>query len=520
MTLGLPRFEELINASKKVKTPVLTIFSEDTTTEPQKAWKLKTDIKRARIQDLMCSSTHEPKSFPGLDTYLDMPDNDRWAKTDDTKRTLKCTFTRQSLIQHATDIYEIVNALRDMSLSKNCAFAYDDEPVGDTHLYMRMRNSRNFFEFAKKILDTTVKGSAKIPEVNIRVENNSFVIDTEGVDIGHIHGLQGMDHNKIQCNDIFKIRAMYGIEAARNALLKEMHAVLSFDGSYVNMRHYMTIVDWMTWRGDITALTRHGVKKMMEGSTPLKRATFEQPVEIFHHAAVKGLCDELSGVSEQLLIGKEPRCGSHFNGCVTETAYQKVWDEDVWNPPVPDVEEDEGVDTWVPQQSTLPDRSWETHTTYATKRQKVGAPGFENVHTPAQSMPAWAQTQAATPAQSMPAWAQTQAATPAQSMPAWAQTQAPKQHSPESPTYSPESPAYSPTSPAYSPTSPAYSPTSPAYSPTSPAYSPTSPAYSPTSPAYSPTSPAYSPTSPVVRKIRDKSNMDELSPSKKQKIKN
>jgi len=70
-------------------------------------------------------------------------------------------------------------------------------------------------------------------------------------------------------------------------------------------------------------------------------------------------------------------------------------------------------------------------------------------------------------------------------------------YSPTSPAYSPTSPAYSPTSPAYSPTSPAYSPTSPAYSPTSPAYSPTSPAYSPTSPAYSPTSPAYSPTSPA-----------------------
>ena len=116
----------------------------------------------------------------------------------------------------------------------------------------------------------------------------------------------GINFNKIQCNDIFEIRAKYGIEAARNALLKEMHAVLSFDGSYVNMRHYMTIVDWMTWRGDITALTRHGVKKMMESCTPLKRATFEQPVEIFHNAAYKGLHDELKGVSEQLLIGKEP----------------------------------------------------------------------------------------------------------------------------------------------------------------------------------------------------------------------
>ena len=41
------------------------------------------------------------------------------------------------------------------------------------------------------------------------------------------------------------------------------------------MRHLMIIVDWMTWAGGITALNRHGVKKMMGGATPVKRATFE-----------------------------------------------------------------------------------------------------------------------------------------------------------------------------------------------------------------------------------------------------
>ncbi|XP_013918320.1 PREDICTED: DNA-directed RNA polymerase II subunit RPB1 [Thamnophis sirtalis] len=69
-------------------------------------------------------------------------------------------------------------------------------------------------------------------------------------------------------------------------------------------------------------------------------------------------------------------------------------------------------------------------------------------------------------------------------------------YSPTSPSYSPTSPSYSPTSPNYSPTSPNYTPTSPSYSPTSPSYSPTSPNYTPTSPNYSPTSPSYSPTSP------------------------
>ena len=237
----------------------------------------------------------------------------------------------------------------------------------------------------------------------------------------HIHSLSGIDFNHIQCNDIFEIRAKFGIEAARAALLKEMHAVLSFDGSYVNMRHYMTIVDWMTWNGNITALTRHGVKKMMESATPLKRATFEQPVEIFHNAAVKGLHDELTGVSEQLLIGKEPRCGSHFNGCITEQKYQEQWDKDDWQPSG-DEEENifEGADTWRPMQNVAPDDSWNTHMTYATSRDPWQQP---QEHT-RQQQPAWQQQQ-------QPAWQQ-------QQQPAWQQQQQPawqQQQQPASPTY-------------------------------------------------------------------------------------
>ena len=47
---------------------------------------------------------------------------------------------------------------------------------------MRVTHKKNFFQYAKHVLDATVKGSPNIPEVNIRVENNSFVVDTQGVD--------------------------------------------------------------------------------------------------------------------------------------------------------------------------------------------------------------------------------------------------------------------------------------------------------------------------------------------------
>ena len=493
VTLGVPRFEELINAAKKIKTPILTLFS-GTTLRPENAWKLKTEIQRTTLRDILtCHDFTLDQQV--LDAYLELPDNKKWNKAKPPKKVLRCIIDRKKMIQCGLTMPAILRSLR--TRLKYMCFAYSDHATGNITLLARSRKEDSFYQHVKTSLDTTLKGSENIPRVSIRTERGEFVIDTEGIDIEHVHTVPGINERTIQCNDIFAIRNTYGIEAARAALLKEIHAILSFDGSYVNIRHLMTIVDWMTWGGNITALNRHGVKKMMAGATPIKRATFEQPVEILHNAAVKGLHDELNGVSEQLLIGKMPACGSHFNGVVVEQDYQKLWDNDIWIPP--DTEDAPmPVDTWRPTQND----TWESHTTFA----QAELPAWQQPQAMPQQpawqqppampqQPAWQQPQAM-PQQ--PAWQQPQQPAWQQpQQPAWQQPQQPAWQQPKQETYSPASPAYSPASPAYSPASPAYSPTSPAGSPASPAYSPTSPAYSPTSPAYSPTSPAYSPTSPA-----------------------
>ena len=539
VTLGVPRFEELINAAKKIKTPSISVFS-DTVLRPEKAWKIKTEIQRTRVQDLTIIHTYVNTITPELQQYLTCPDNKRWDTENIPNNILKCIISRKKMVQNDVSTKDIILQVRN----KKIAIAYHDNLTDDVHLYMRTNN--DFFKYAKQVLDTTIKGSKYIHKVDIRTEGTQFVVDTEGIDLRFLKSLQSIDQTKTQCNDIFAIRDAYGVEAARAALLKEMHTVLSFDGSYVNIRHLMVIIDWMTWTGNITALTRHGVKKMMDDTTPLKRATFEQPVEIFHHAAVKGLHDKLSGISEQLLIGLNPKCGSYYNEVVTEKDYQQKWDTDTWQPPAPPVEE-ELFDDWT-------GTAWDTQSTFATRAPQCGekksptyapqsptyapqsptyAPAWQQQQTPAVQQqtsavpqsptyapqsptyaPAWQQQQ--TPA--VPAWQQQQ--TPAVQQqtsavpqsptyapqsptyaPAWQQQQTPakkkQRYSPASPAYSPAAPAYSPASPAYSPASPAYSPASPTYSPAVPAYSPASPAYSPAAPAYSPASPAYSPASPA-----------------------
>jgi DNA-directed RNA polymerase II subunit RPB1 len=82
-----------------------------------------------------------------------------------------------------------------------------------------------------------------------------------------------------------------GIEAVRNALLKELRAVISFDGSYVNYRHLATLADVMTYRGYLMAITRHGINRVDSG--PMMRCSFEETVEILMDAAIFSEKDDL-----------------------------------------------------------------------------------------------------------------------------------------------------------------------------------------------------------------------------------
>ena len=462
--------------------------------------------------------TYDNTITPQLQQYLNCPDNQRWDTKNVPAHILTCHFSRKKMIQRDITLQDVCQGVR--KLGKNIVVAYFDNLLDDIQLFVRVKNEDKFFKYVKMVMDTTIRGSSHIRQVNIREEMARFIIETEGIDLVHLKRLPSIDHSKTQCNDIFAIREVFGIEAARAALLKEMHQVLSAYGIYVNMRHFMVIIDWMTWTGGINALTRHGVKKMMDDSTPLKRATFEQPVEIFHHAAVKGLKDTLSGVSEQLLIGNPPQIGSYYNDVVINQQYQKMWDNDDWQPPEEIIEDDLFGD-WTG--TAVPTSEWESHQTFATTSEVTNETKVKTWQQQQGSAWQYLQTQQQPPA--VVPWLQQQAVP--SGAPAWQQHQAPLPQSPayapQSPTYGPSdgpsdspsdgpqkkkqktttdepyvpvSPTYCPKSP-YSPASPAYSPASPAYSPASPSYSPASPAYSPASPAYSPASPAYSPASPT-----------------------
>ncbi len=62
-----------------------------------------------------------------------------------------------------------------------------------------------------------------------------------------------VDSSRTSSNDLIEIMNDLGIEAVRNALLRELRSVIEFDGSYVNYRHLAILCEV-----GLTLLPGHG----------------------------------------------------------------------------------------------------------------------------------------------------------------------------------------------------------------------------------------------------------------------
>ena len=80
-------------------------------------------------------------------------------------------------------------------------------------------------------------------------KKDNWVIETDGCALQWTLGVNFVDHKWTTSNNINEIFSVLGIEAVRQALIKEIWEVLGFYSIYVNYRHISTLCDVMTQRG-------------------------------------------------------------------------------------------------------------------------------------------------------------------------------------------------------------------------------------------------------------------------------
>ena len=118
----------------------------------------------------------------------------------------------------------------------------------------------------------------------------------------------GIDPSRTISNDIYEVYEMFGIEAAKRVLMKEIKEVIKGGGSYVNYRHLSLLVDTMTNRGYLMSIDRFGINRGNIG--PLAKCSFEETTDQLFKASIFGELDKLNGVSSNIMMGQIPKCGT------------------------------------------------------------------------------------------------------------------------------------------------------------------------------------------------------------------
>lgn len=549
VTLGVPRLKEIINVSKQLKTPSLTVFlTGPAAKDPEKAKDVLCKLEHTTLKKVTCNTAiyydPDPKNTviaedeEWVSIFYEMPDHDLSRTSPwllrielDRKRMVDKKLTMEMIADRihggfGNDVHTIYTDDNADKLVFRLRIAGEDKGAEGQEEQVDKMEDDVFLRCieANMLSDLTLQGIPAISKVYMNQPQTDdkkriiitpeggfkavadWILETDGTALLRVLSEQQIDPVRTTSNDICEIFEVLGIEAVRKAIEREMDNVISFDGSYVNYRHLALLCDVMTAKGHLMAITRHGINRQEVGA--LMRCSFEETVDILMEASVHAEVDPVKGVSENIMLGQLARCGT---GC-----FDLVLDVEKCK---------HGME--IPQNVVMGAGFYGNFAGSPSNREysPSHSPWNSGV-TPSYNGAAWSPAGNMSPSAGFsPAGNMDGGASPyGDGGGGWSPAQSPGDlmgalsprtpvyggmspgiYSPASPGFSMTSPHYSPTSPSYSPTSPAagqspvspsYSPTSPSYSPTSPSYSPTSPSYSPTSPSYSPTSPSYSPTSP------------------------
>tara|TARA_B110000046_G_C12947937_1_gene378831 strand:+ start:149 stop:1246 length:1098 start_codon:yes stop_codon:yes gene_type:complete len=146
-----------------------------------------------------------------------------------------------------------------------------------------------------------------VGEVNVNQEKE-YILETDGTNLPEIYTCKYVNSEKTISNDINEIYNVFGIEAARSALINEITDVVKQEGEYINHRHIELLCDSMTYRGSLSSINRQGINKGDVG--PLAKCSFEDTTDQLIKASIFSEKDSLNGVSSNIMLGQLAPCGT------------------------------------------------------------------------------------------------------------------------------------------------------------------------------------------------------------------
>ncbi|MEN4018122.1 MAG: DNA-directed RNA polymerase subunit A'' [Methanobacterium sp.] len=285
VTLGLPRLIEIVDARKKISTPTMAIyFEEKYRTDEEFVRKVANQIGKSSMNDILKNFN---LNYADMNVVVELDLEkiiERRLDLDDIKERIEKAFKR----------VQIDNSMLSF------------EPPSPTIRELRL--------LADKVRDLQISGVKNIGKVVISKEGSEWVIHTEGSNLGSVLKMEGIDKVRTTTNDIHEIEKVLGIEAARNAIIREAQNTMEEQGLTVDVRHIMLVADMMTADGSVKSIGRHGISG--EKASVLARASFEETGKHLLRASIRGEIDHLTGIIENIIIGQPIPLGTGSVGVI------------------------------------------------------------------------------------------------------------------------------------------------------------------------------------------------------------
>lgn len=273
VTLGLPRLIEIYDAKKEPNTPSMKIYLGPDYDNEKKAIEVAKRIKEVKLKDFVISDV------------IDL-----------TNLTVSCVLDTVKLKKFDLKPEKLVKHIRLKNI---------DVEIKSKELKVTSKKTENvnLHKLKYKLLESHIKGVKNISHVIVsKDERDEWVITTLGSNLSKVLKIEGVDETRTVCNNPFEILDVFGVEAARNAIIREAVNTIEEQGLGVDIRYVSVLADLMTSEGTIMGIGRYGIAGNKD--SVIARMAFEETKKHLINASISGERDPLRGHVENIIMNQ------------------------------------------------------------------------------------------------------------------------------------------------------------------------------------------------------------------------
>ena len=306
---GLPRLIEIVDAKKIPSKPIIDIYlKKEYSKDKKKTEKVAREINSIHLGDVadIIDDLEKKKIYLKLDTSA-MKDEGV------TLRMIKTVLEKHGKVHEKGNVLMLsvtpkVKKSKKKKKSDNAGSKASGESESESGKEEGTLTLKSIRKLSRKLNDAVVKGIPGIKRAVVIEGDKEYFIRASGYAIKEVVKNPAVDPTRVYTNNIKEIEAVFGIEAARNAIIKEISDVMKMQNLAIDIRHIMLIADAMTQEGYVQSIGRHGLSGSKIGV--LARAAFEETAKHLVNAAVKIEEDKLKGVTETIIVGETVPIGT------------------------------------------------------------------------------------------------------------------------------------------------------------------------------------------------------------------